>query len=377
MKNEEWLRIPKSYCDDILAAANETLPWEKLQGCNVLITGATGLIGGCLVEVLMSRGDVNVYAAGRNEERARRRFAEYKDNPHFHFFKYDVSRPLSDVSRPLSDVSRPLSEGTSSPLSEGNSIPFHYIIHAASDASPAAFASTPVDVIKSNIYGTANLIEYGMVNGMRRFLYVSTGEVYGEGGATEETPDGPAFKETDSGYVNPVLPRSCYPSSKRAAETLCAAYKEQYGADVVIARPCHTYGPHFTPSDNRVYAQFIRNVLRGEDIVMKSDGSQFRSWCYVVDCVRALLYILLKGESGEAYNIADTNSNITIRQLAEMIAAAAGRSVVIQLPKDSESNGYNRVTRSLFSTRKLEALGWTIAGNMSDKLARTVEIAQF
>ena len=369
MKNEEWLRIPKSYCDDILAAANETLPWEKLQGCNVLITGATGLIGGCLVEVLMSRGDVNVYAAGRNEERARRRFAEYKDNPHFHFFKYDVSRPLSDVSRPLS-------EGTSSPLSEGNPVPFHYIIHAASDASPAAFASTPVDVIKSNIYGTANLIEYGMVNGMRRFLYVSTGEVYGEGGATEETPDGPAFKETDSGYVNPVLPRSCYPSSKRAAETLCAAYKEQYGADMVIARPCHTYGPHFTPSDNRVYAQFIRNVLRGEDIVMKSDGSQFRSWCYVVDCVRALLYILLKGEAGEAYNIADKNSNVTIRQLAEMIAGAAGRKVVLQIPKDSESKGYNRVTRSLFSTRKLEALGWSISGNMSDKLARTVEIAQ-
>ena len=352
----------RNYIDDIHSAAIEALPWEKLQECNVLITGATGLIGGCLVEVLMSRGDVNVYAAGRNEERAYRRFAEYKDNPRFHFFKYDVSRSLS--------------EGTSSPSSEGNPIPFHYIIHAASDASPAAFSSTPVDVIKSNIYGTANLIEYGMVNGMRRFLYVSTGEVYGEGGATEETPDGPAFKETDSGYVNPVLPRSCYPSSKRAAETLCAAYKEQYDADVVIARPCHTYGPHFTPSDNRVYAQFIRNVLRGEDIVMKSDGSQFRSWCYVDDSVRALLYILFKGEAGEAYNIADKNSNVTIRQLAEMIAGAAGRKVVLQIPKDSESKGYNRVTRSLFSTRKLEALGWTIAGNMSYKLARTVEIAQ-
>ena len=344
----------RNYWDDIQLAANEALPWEKLRGCNVLVTGATGLIGGCLVEVLMARGDVNVYAAGRNEERANKRFAEYKDNSRFHFFKYDVSRPLS----------------------EENSILFHYIIHAASDASPAAFASTPVDVIKSNVYGTANLIQYGMAHDMRRFLYVSTGEIYGEGGATEETPDGPAFSETDSGYVNPTLPRSCYPSSKRTAETLCVAYKEQYGADVVIARPCHTYGPHFTPSDNRVYAQFIRNVLRGEDIVMKSDGRQFRSWCYVVDCVRALLYILLKGESGEAYNIADPHSNITIRQLAEMIASAAGRKVVIQLPSDSEIKGYNHVTRSLFSTRKLEALGWSISGNMRDKLARTVEIAQ-
>ncbi|MCI7016133.1 MAG: NAD-dependent epimerase/dehydratase family protein, partial [Prevotella sp.] len=233
----------RNYWDDIKLAANEALPWEKLQGCNVLVTGATGLIGGCLVEVLMARGDINVYAAGRNEARAKVRFAEYKDNPRFHFFKYDVSRPLSDVSRSSS---------------EEPSIPFHYIIHAASDASPAAFASTPVDVIKSNIYGTANLIEYGIAHGMRRFLYVSTGEVYGEGGATEDTPDGPAFIESDSGYVNPILPRSCYPSSKRAAETLCAAYKDQYGTDVVIARPCHTYGPHFTSSDNRVYAQFVR-----------------------------------------------------------------------------------------------------------------------
>ena len=351
----------RNYWDDIKLAANEALPWEKLRGCNVLVTGATGLIGGCLVEVLMARRDINVYAAGRNKARAKVRFAEYTDNPCFHFFKYDVSRPLSDVSRSSS---------------EEPSIPFHYIIHAASDASPAAFASTPVDVIKSNIYGTANLIEYGIAHGMRRFLYVSTGEVYGEGGATEDTPDGPAFKESDNGYVNPTLPRSCYPSSKRAAETLCAAYKDQYGTDVVIARPCHTYGPHFTSSDNRVYAQFVRNVLRGEDIVMKSDGSQFRSWCYVVDCVRALLYILLKGESGEAYNIADPNSNVSIRQLAEMIAGAAGRKVVVQLPKDTESKGYNRVTRSLFSTRKLESLGWTISGNMRDKIVRMIEIAQ-
>ena len=354
MKNEEWLRIPKSYCDDIFAAAGEALPWEKLRGCNVLVTGATGLIGGCLVEVLMARGDINVYAAGRNETRALSRFAEYTSNPHFHCFKYDVSTPLTS-----SDVES-----------------FHYIIHAASDASPAAFASSPVEVMKSNIYGTANLLDYGLAHGMRRFLYVSTGEVYGEGGATEETTDGPAFRETDSGYVNPTLPRSCYPSSKRAAETLCAAYKDQYGADLVIARPCHTYGPHFTPSDNRVYAQFVRNVLRGEDIVMKSDGSQFRSWCYVVDCVRAILYILLKGQSGEAYNIADSNSNITIRQLADMIAAAAGRKVVIQLPPDSESKGYNPITRSLFSTRKLESLGWSISGEMREKIVKMVEMSK-
>ena len=127
---------------------------------------------------------------------------------------------------------------------------------------------------------------------------------------------------------------------------------------MVIARPCHVYGPHFTETDSRVYAQFIRNVLRGENIVMKSTGEQFRSWCYVVDCISALLYILLKGEKGQAYNIADALSNISIRELAEITAAIAGKKVVIDIPDADEKKGFNIVTKSVFSTDKLENLGW-------------------
>lgn len=200
---------------------------------------------------------------------------------------------------------------------------------------------------------------------MKRFLYVSTGEVYGEG-------DGRIFTEDYQGYVDINSPRSCYPSSKRAAETLCAAYSKEYGIDYVIARPCHTYGPGFTEQDNRVYAQFIRNVLNGEDIVMKSTGSQMRSWLYVDDCVEGLLTILRKGASGEAYNIADASSNISIRDLAEMIADIAGRKVIINLPSGAEKAGYNPVTKSVFSTKKLEALGWSIKGTMREKMENTI-----
>ena len=241
-----------SYRDDILQIFKEDLPWEKLSGCNILVTGATGLIGGCLVETLMMnpRRDYHVYASGRNEERARQRFREFADDVTFHFVRYDVLEPLD------SDVG------------------FDYIIHAASNGSPNFFAQKPVEVMKSNLYGVSNLLDYGLAHGMKRLLFVSSGEVYGEG-------DGRVFTEDYSGYVDCTKPRSCYPSSKRAAETLCASYVAEYGADVVIARPCHTYGPHFTEQDNRVYAQFIRNVLRGENIVMKSTGEQFRSWCYV------------------------------------------------------------------------------------------------
>ena len=151
--------------------------------------------------------------------------------------------------------------------------------------------------------------------------------------------------------------------------------RQKHCVDVVIARPCHVYGPGFTESDNRVYAQFIRNVLRKENIVMKSTGEQYRSWCYVVDCVSALLYILLKGETQQAYNIADASSNISIRELAELIAQLGGEKVITILPEDMEKKSFNVVTKSVFSTKKLEALGWQLKGCMKDKMLATIKEA--
>lgn len=336
-----------SYRNDILNVVNLNLPWEKLEGCNVLVTGATGLIGSCLIESLIAHPNVswNVYACGRNEERARKRFSDIWNDKHFHFVKHDVTQPVS------------------------LDIPFDYIIHAASNGSPSFFANTPVEVMKANLFGTCHLLDYGLENGLKRFLMVSSGEIYGEG-------DGRTFTEDYSGYVNPMIPRSCYPSSKRASETICASYMDEYGVDIVVARPCHIYGPNFTESDNRVYAQFIRNVINNEDIVMKSTGEQYRSWCYVVDCVSALLYILLKGQPGEAYNIADENSNISIKELAEMIAGIGGRKVIINIPTDSEKAGYNIVKKSVFDTSKLKSLGWFVTDNMGVKICSTIEEAR-
>ena len=323
------------------------LPWEKLSGCNILVTGATGLIGSSFVDVLMSNPnkDYQVYALGRNKKRAQTRFFQFNDDPTFHFLCGDVTHPLA------------------------GDVPFHFIIHAASNGSPNFFANSPVEVMKSNLFGVSNLIEYGLAHGMKRFLYVSSGEVYGVNEAS-------VFDESSYGYVDILDTRSCYPSSKRAAETLVMCYAAEYGADVVLARPCHTYGPHFTESDNRVYAQFIRNVLSGDDIVMKSAGTQYRSWCYVDDCVSALLYILLKGESGQAYNIADKTSVVTIRELAEKIAHIAGRKVVMQIPSDIEKKGFTPIKRAVFDTAKLEALGWSVSGTMEEKLSRTIDVCR-
>ena len=326
-----------------------SLDLTVLDGHSILVTGATGLIGGCLVDVLMhcSASTCQVYASGRNEERARRRFAAYWDDSRFHFVQGDVTTPL-DTNQT-----------------------FDYIIHAASNASPNFFKEKPVEVIKSNIKGVENLMEYGLSHGMRRLLYVSSGEIYGERQQTDADADNTdVFTETDSGYVDCATPRACYPSSKRAAETLCVAYAAEYGADVVIARPCHTYGPYFTESDNRVYAQFIRNLLAGEDLVLKSRGEQFRSWLYVVDCAFALLTILLRGCKGEAYNVADEQSNITIRQLAELLAEAEGRQVVFDI---DETNGNTTpITRAVFSTEKLARLGWQSRTPIAEGLAHTL-----
>lgn len=313
-----------------------------LEGKNILVTGAAGLIASAVVEKLLdSFPSAEVYAMARNERKTLSRFEKYAHNPHLHILVGDVNTPLSvDIA-------------------------FHYIIHAASNANPNAYALDPVGTLWTNINGTRNLLEYGRTHHMERFLFVSSGEVYGNGEQAEWT-------EGDSGCVDTMTLRACYPSSKRAAETMCVCYAEQYGLDVVVGRPCHTYGPCFTDSDNRAYAQFARKARAHEDIVLKSTGEQYRSWIFVEDCADALLTILQKGENKQAYNIADEQSNVTIRTMAETIAEIAGVKVVFDLPESAESKGYSTMKRAIFSTEKLRALGWGPKYTFKDGLKRTL-----
>lgn len=314
-----------------------------LSGTNILITGGTGLVGGCLVELLLLNSDeydFQVYVGCRDIEKGRKRFSEYLHNNRLHFAVLDVICPIS------------------------YKLTFDYIIHAASNASPNFFVSDPVGTMKSNILGVCNLMDYGKEHGLRRFVYVSSGEIYGEGCKDK-------WYENDSGYVDSMSIRACYPSSKRSAETLCVAYASQYGIETVVARLCHTFGPYFTEYDNRVYAQFIRNVLSNESIVLKSRGEQYRSWLYVVDAAVAILYILLCGETMQAYNVADEENNITIRQLAEIVSSISGKELVLDLPENNMVSE-TPIVKATFDTCKLKALGWKAIYNVETGMRHTI-----
>lgn len=318
------------------------IPFEKLNGKNILVTGACGLIGSAVIDFLMeSEEDCHVYAMARNRKKTEDRFAQYIGSPHFHIVEGDVNEPMSQ------------------------DITFHYMVNAASNAHPNAYALDPVGTMWTNINGTKNLLDYGREHGLERFLYVSSGEVYGNG-------DVENWKEEDSGYVDCMTMRSCYPTSKRAAETLCVAYSQQYGVETVVARPCHTYGPMFTDSDSRAYAQFVRNARKHEDIVLKSRGGQFRSWLYVKDCASAILTILLKGQNQQAYNVADENSCVTICELAETIADIGGTKVVFDVPSEVEKQGFTVIKKAIFNTNKLSELGWQPRYKLREALEETI-----
>lgn len=318
---------------------------DNLRNKNILITGASGLICSSFIDLLMRYNEqgthISIYAMSRNEKYAHKRFEAYWGNPLFSFICHNVIEPFS------------------------LDIPFDYMVHGASNASPKRYATDPVGTMKSNLGGGSNLLELAKEK-KARLLYISSGEVYGEG-------DGSDFTEDYSGYVDCLNPRACYPSSKRASETLCVSYKEQYGVDVVIARPCHIYGSDIE-RDDLAFAQFLRKAKAGEDILLKSDGSQVRSYCHVDDCASALLYILLRGINGKAYNIANRDSVLSIKELAELIAQTVGVKIMYDIPSNSESKGYSKVQRAVLDSSLLESLGWRPQISLKEGLRRVLGI---
>lgn len=342
----------RKYIEDLNSIAQLPIPWEKMKNKSIMLSGATGLIGSFLVDVILEKNiqsDLNctVYALGRDREKAMRRFSKYDRDSQLIFIPYDVKLPFA-----MNNVGR-----------------VDYMFHLASNTHPILYATDPIGTITTNIIGLQNMLEFAVAHETARFVFASSNEVYGENRGDVEF-----FDEDYCGYIDCNTLRAGYPESKRCGEALCQAYKQQKGLDVVIARVTRSYGPTMSMSDTKAVSQFIKKGIAGEDIVLKSEGNQYYSYTYMADAVSGLLWVLLAGENGEAYNIADEHSDITLKDLAATISEMGGTNVVYDIPDEVEAAGYSKATKARLNGSKLQNLGWKSRYDIKSGIERTIDI---
>lgn len=340
------------YLDDIKYVATLTLPWDKLQNSSVLISGATGQIGSFLVDVLMFKNiqeklNCKIYALSRNKEKAERRFSYCWEDSNFSFVRCDINEPLQ-----VSEIDK-----------------IGYVLHLASNTHPLQYSNDPIGTITTNIIGLKNMLDFCVKHNAERFVFASSNEIYGENRGDVET-----FDEHYCGYIDCNTMRAGYPESKRCGEALCQAYISQKKLDIVIPRLTRSYGPTLLKSDTKAMSQFLQKALKGEDIVLKSAGTQYYSYTYVADAVSGLLTVLLKGMTGEAYNIADEASDIRLKDLANFIAGTVNKKVVFEIPDLVEQAGYSKATKARLNSTKLQSLGWKAHYDINRGIQRTVDI---
>lgn len=341
----------QTYQEELKSYITPDFPWEKLAGKTILLSGATGMIGRCIIDLLMAYNHeqdnsdtcVRIIALSRNPETAKKRLGKHWGDDNFSYTSCDVNRGIPVYA------------------------PADYVIHAASNTHPLQYSQDPIGTITSNVIGCRNLLDYAVSQRSERFCFVSSVEIYGENrGDTEK------FDEDYLGYINCNTLRAGYPESKRLGETLCNAYYQTYQMDYVIPRLSRIYGPTMLATDSKAISQFIKKAAAGEDIILKSAGTQLYSYTYVLDAAMGILTVLLKGESGGAYNISDSESEVTLRQITEWLAEDNGMKVVFEIPDAAEQAGYSTATKAVLSTEKISALGWRAQVHMREGLRKTV-----
>lgn len=310
--------------------------FDEIAGGRFLISGATGFVGYYLIEALANAArkkntTLKIYAIVRNIAKGIEKFKELYQDGYIEFIEQDISEPIK------------LDQAVD------------YVIHMASNAAPREYLSMPVETMKINFMGTNHMLEYAKNFSVKRFIYISTIEVYGSGHG-EET-----IGESDYGIVDSLNVRSCYPISKKAAETLSISYMEAYGVPVIIGRLSYLFGPGMGATDSKVVAQFTRDAVAGKNIVLKSKGLQKRTYCYISDAVRGILYVLGRGENGNAYNITNGSCITTIAGIAETIAEIEQENniqVKYELPSETEKKRFSLVDDAVMSTRKINQIGF-------------------
>lgn len=319
------------YRQDVKRTIENVSRLSDLYHKRILVLGASGLIGSFLVDCLLYANEqldagIDIWASGRKKEKLFCRFGE--ESEALHFVEADVTSLCLDER-------------------------IDYFIHAGGYGHPRAFRENPVEVMCSNFVGTRQVLELARKSKGSRVLFISSGEVYGN--------------------VDHMTVRACYPISKIAAETLCLSYIQQYGVNVVVARPCHTFGPAVTDEDNRAASHFIRNAALGKDIVMNSAGIQRRSFAYVSDCVSGILTILTDGKIGMAYDVT-SDETLTIRQYAELCASVAGVKVYINEKDDIGKKEQSPIASQILDNHELKELGWRPIYHIIEGIENSVAI---
>lgn len=340
--------------DDVQTVIRKDLPWEKFRNKTILISGANGFLPAYMVYTLLGLNtekqlNLRVIALVRNEERGKIRFQSFLKRPDFQLLVQDVTQPI-DLPEDI-----------------------HFIVHAASQASPKYYGVDPVGTLNANLTGTMNLLSLASRSRTERFLYFSSCEVYG---AVE--PGNIPTRETDYGYLDPTQVRSCYAESKRMGETICVSWMHQFQLPVVMVRPFHTYGPGMDLNDGRVYADFISDVLAGKDIVMKSDGSAERAFCYIMDATEAFFRVLLEGRPGQAYNVGNDQGESSIIHLAEKLVSLFPEKnlKIIRFVPENDRYIPSPVSRMLPETSKIKQLGWMPETSIEQGFKRTIQSYQ-